>query len=429
MNNLKELSKNASKCVKCGTCLAHCPVYAETLSEPTTARGKLSLVESLASGDIQFTRKLKDILFSCLICNTCGENCPNDVKVGEILLEARRELIDHRGLPITKKILFRHLLNSLHAMPLYLRAGSLMQGLLLKKIPKESGLHLRFSLPFLNKKRLIPALARNFFCNSYSPVVKASTEKKRVGYFVGCATNYLFPHIAETTLRILNKHGVSIFIPSDQKCCGLIALGSGDWQSTQKLALSNIEAFEQLNLDTIVTTCASCTATLKIFYPQIFKNADIETQEKVEHFSHKIMDISQFLIQELKITSELKKHTPAKGNLPKITYHDPCHLNRTLGITQEPREILKSLSNFTFVEMNDASRCCGMGGTFNITHYDLSLNILKHKLDTLEESGIEMIATGCSGCILQFMDGIHQRGLNTTVIHVVEALEMSGEMR
>ena len=148
MNNLKELTKNASKCAKCGTCLAHCPVYAETLSEPTTARGKLSLLESLASGDIKFTRKLKDILFSCLICNTCGENCPNDVKVGEILLEARRELIDHRGLPITKKILFRHLLNSLHAMPLYLRAGSLMQGLLLKNIPKESGLHLRFSLPF-----------------------------------------------------------------------------------------------------------------------------------------------------------------------------------------------------------------------------------------------------------------------------------------
>ena len=157
MNNLKELSKNASQCVKCGTCLAHCPIYAETLSEPTTARGKLSLIESLASGDIQFTKELNNLLLSCLICNTCGENCPNDVKVGEILLEARRELIDHRGLPITKKFLFRHLLNSIHALPLYLQAGSLIQGLLLKKIPKESGLQLRFSLPFLNKKRLIPA--------------------------------------------------------------------------------------------------------------------------------------------------------------------------------------------------------------------------------------------------------------------------------
>lgn len=424
MNDLKKLSKNASQCVKCGTCLAHCPIYAETLSEPTTARGKLSLVESLASGNIQFTKKLNNLLFSCLICNTCGENCPNDVNVGEILLEARRELIDHRGLPITKKFLFRHLLNSIHALPLYLQAGSLIQGLLLKKIPKESGLQLRFSLPFLDKKRLIPALAKNFFCEHYSPAAKANIEKKRVGYFVGCATNYLFPHIGEATLRILNKYGVSVSIPSDQKCCGLIAFGSGDWQSTQKLALSNIEAFEQLNLDTIVTTCASCAATLKTFYPKLFEDADDETQKMVERFSHKIMDISQFLTQEIGITSKLKKLPLKKGNLLRITYHDPCHLNRTLGITKEPREILKSLSNLEFVEMNDASRCCGMGGTFNITHYDLSMNILKHKLDTLETLGVEMIATGCSGCIFQFMDGIHQRGLKTRVVHIVEALEM-----
>ena len=74
--------------------------------------------------------------------------------------------------------------------------------------------------------------------------------------------------------------------------------------------------------------------------------------------------------------------------------------------------------------MKDASRCCGMGGTFNITHYDLSMDILKHKLDTLEIMGVEMIATGCSGCISQVMDGIHQRGLKTRVVHIVEALEI-----
>jgi glycolate oxidase iron-sulfur subunit len=64
-----------------------------------------------------------------------------------------------------------------------------------------------------------------------------------------------------------------------------------------------------------------------------------------------------------------------------------------------------------------------MGGTFTITHYDLSMNVLKHKLDTLEAMDVAMIATGCSGCLLQFMDGIHQRGLKTKVVHLVEALE------
>jgi glycolate oxidase iron-sulfur subunit len=204
-----------------------------------------------------------------------------------------------------------------------------------------------------------------------------------------------------------------------------MAFGSGDWQSTQKLALSSIEAFDNLNLDTIVTTCASCSATLKTFYPRLFKYSDADTQKKAAHFSHKIIDISQFLIKELEISSALKKPHQKKGTLPKITYHDPCHLNRTLGITQEPREILKSLSNLEFVEMDDASRCCGMGGIFNITHYHLSLDILNHKLDALETMGVEVVATGCSGCILQLMDGIHQRGLKTKVIHIIEALEMN----
>lgn len=428
MNHLKELSKSASQCVKCGTCLAHCPIYTETLSELTTARGKLSLIESLASGEIQFTRKLEDLFFSCLICNSCEENCPNDVKVGDILLKARRELIDHRGLPMTQKFLFRHLLNSIHALPLCLHAGCLIQGLLLKRIPKESGLQLRFSLPFLDKRRLIPPIAKKFFCNSYSPMAKANSEKKRVGYFVGCAVNYLFPHIGEATLRILNPYGISVLIPSDQKCCGLIAFGSGDWQSAQKLALSNMEAFEQINVDTIITTCASCAAMLTTFYSQLFKDADDAIQRTVERFSHKIMDISQFLTQKIGIATKPKKHPFKKGDRLRITYHDPCHLNRTLGIKQEPRDILQSLSNLEFIEMNDASRCCGMGGSFNIAHYDLSMNILKHKLDTLETLGVDMIATGCSGCIFQFMDGIHQRGLTTKVVHIVEALEMDREI-
>lgn len=424
MSMLKELSKEASRCVKCGTCLADCPIYAETLSEVTTARGKMSLVESLASGDIQFTKQLKSLLSSCLVCNACGESCPNDVKVEEILLEARRQLVNHRGLPITRKFVFRHLLTSIKTILLCLRAGSLLRGLLLKKIPEKSGLHLRFSLPFLNKKRLIPALAKNFFCDSHPSIVKASSEKRRVGYFVGCVTNYLFPKIGDATLRILNKQGVSVFIPPNQKCCGLIAFGSGDWQSAQKLALSNIEAFDQLNLDNIVTTCASCSAALKTFYPRLFKEADVNIQKKVLSFSQKVMDISQFLTKELGISSELQETTIEKATLPKITYHDPCHLNRTLGIKQEPREILQSLSNLAFVEMDGAGRCCGMGGIFTLTHYDLSLNILNRKLDTLAALGAEIIATGCSGCMLQFMDGIHQRGLKIKVIHLIEALEM-----
>ena len=423
MNDLNDLSTKASQCVKCGTCMADCPIYVETLSEVTTPRGKLSLIESLASGEILLSKKLQDILFTCLACDTCGESCPNNVKVGEILLAARKELVTHRGLSPVKRLFFRHLISSLRAMPLYLRAGSLLQGLLLKKVPEGSGLHLRFSLPFLDKKRLIPPLAKRFFCDYQPLLAKAQPEKKRVGFFVGCVNNYLFPRIGDATVRILNRNGVSLITPSAQNCCGLMAFGAGDWSSAQKCALSNIAAFESFNLDTIITSCASCAATLKTFYPQMFKDADGETQKRVNKFSSTIMDISQFLTQELKSTSGLYKNLPQQKTLPRITYHDPCHLKRTLGIWQEPRELLQFLSHRKYVEMDNASQCCGMGGTFTISHYDLSMNVLHHKLDTLETMDVDMLATGCSGCLLQFMDGIHQRGLKTKVVHLVEALE------
>ena len=416
--SLSELSSQAARCVKCGTCLTQCPVYTEALSEITSPRGKMSLVESLASGEIRFTKKLQDILSSCLLCDSCGESCPNQVKAGDILLAARKELVNHRGLPPVKKLLF----GSLRALPLMLRTGSLIKGLLLKKIPGESGLHRRFPLPFLDSRRFIPPIAEHFFSDSHSGLAATKEEKKRVGYFPGCVTNYLFPRIGSATLRLLNGHGVSVITPPGQTCCGLMAFAAGDWTTAKRSAQANIEAFEKHGLTTIITTCASCAAALKVFYPELFKDADQHTRNRVKQFSDSVTDISRFLVSELGLTKALRKITPANKTRPMITYHDPCHLKRTLGIHQEPRELLKALPNFTYAEMPDASRCCGMGGTFSITHYDLSMNIVKHKVDSLESMGASLIATSCSGCLLQFMDGIHQRGLKTRAIHLVEAI-------
>jgi glycolate oxidase iron-sulfur subunit len=416
--NIIDLSSQAARCVKCGTCLTQCPVYTEALSESTSPRGKLSLVESLASGEIHFTTKLQDILSACLLCDSCGESCPNGVKAGDILLSARKALVNHRGLAPAKKLLF----GSLRTLPLMLRTGSLIQGLLFKKIPGESGLHRRFPLPFLDRRRFIPPIAKRFFSDEHSGLAAAKGEKKRVGYFPGCVTNYLFPRIGSATLRLLNRHGVSIMTPPDQTCCGLMAFAAGDWNTAKKLALTNIEAFEKHTPATIITTCASCAAALKIFYPQLFADADPHIQNRVKQFSNSVTDISRFLVNELNLTVELRKHSPGNKSRPVITYHDPCHLKRTLGIHNEPREILKALPRFAFTEMPDASRCCGMGGTFSITHYDLSMNIVRRKLDSLESTGAALIATSCSGCLLQLMDGIHQRGLKTRAIHLVEAI-------
>jgi glycolate oxidase iron-sulfur subunit len=116
-------------------------------------------------------------------------------------------------------------------------------------------------------------------------------------------------------------------------------------------------------------------------------------------------------------------HEPRTTKKVKITYHDPCHLNRELGIKSEPREILKTIPDIEFVEMSNPSRCCGSGGSFNLSHYDLSLKILEKKIDDIKSTGAEIVVTNCSGCMLQLKDGAHQKGMKVEVLHLVEAMQ------
>ena len=425
MNELQELKNEASRCAKCGTCLLNCPLYPETYLEQNSSRGKLSLIESFAGGDVSVSKRLAQILSQCLVCNTCGEGCPNQVKTEEIFLKARRELCARKSLPLPKKLIFRYVLSSVRLLPALLKAGSLLQGLLFKKIPRYSGLRLRFPFPLIDAKRFIPALPGKNFMDQHPAVIPAAQERLRVAYFVGCATKYVFPRVGTAAAHILNKHGVTLIVPRQQVCCGLMAFGSGDWESSRKMALQNIEAFSRDNVDHIITTCASCGAALKKYYPMLFENAGQDIRDTVSAFSDKIIDISDFLINKLNVLEPAGRPAipETAGIRQKVTYHDPCHLHRSQGISKPPRELLKSLPGCEYVEMENAGTCCGMGGSFNIAHYDLSLKILEKKLQSLENSGAETLVTGCMGCMLQFMDGVYQKEKNTRVMHLVEMLD------
>jgi len=424
MSELQELKAEASRCAKCGTCLLNCPLYPETFLEQNSSRGKLALIESFSDGDISSSKRLSQILSQCLICNTCGEGCPNQVKTEEIFLKARKELCARQGLPLPKKLIFRYLLSSVRLLPALLKAGSLVQGLIFKKIPKYSGLRLRFPFPFIDKNRFIPALPEKNFMDLQPTIIPAAHERMRVAYFVGCATRYIFPQVGSSAAHVLNRYGVTVNVPRDQVCCGLMAFGSGDWESSRRMALQNIEAFSADDTEYIVTTCASCGAALKKYYPMLFENAGNAIRDKVVSFSNKIIDISDFLMTKLNVLEHPVTATlNAAVKKVKVTYHDPCHLHRSQGISKPPRELLKALPSFEYVEMENASTCCGMGGSFNIAHYDLSLKILDKKLTSLEKSEAQILVTGCMGCMLQFMDGMYQKEKNILVKHLIEMLD------
>ena len=211
----------------------------------------------------------------------------------------------------------------------------------------------------------------------------------------------------------------SIF-PKAKGAADLPAFGSGDEETPRSLARRNIEAFSGESLDRIVAPCASCAAMLKLDYSQLFPESDPFRAQALA-FSEKVSDASQFLNKIIP-----RKTDDRPGTKPlRVTYHDPCHLRRKLGIFKEPRELLKNSPGLEYVEMKDANRCCGQGGSFNILNYDLSLKILDRKSRAVEESGADVVATTCSGCMLQLMDGLHQAGSKKEVRHLVEMVNQA----
>lgn len=419
MKKLPEVLEETRQCMKCGNCLASCPVYQETLEEPFVARGKLGLIEALGRGDAEFNKRMGKILSQCLLCGTCAENCPNSVKADDLIREARSLLVEEKGLSLTKKAIFS-LLDTQRLMPMLVKGGASVQSLFLKRLPDDSGLKLRFPVPYLDPRRFIPPLAREFFLDRHSGWIRAEKEIMRVGLFVGCVGNYLLPRIGEAALNLLLPNGVSIYIPKHQYCCGLPAYGSGDEQTPRSLAQKNIEAFGGEKLDQIIAPCASCAAMLKLDYPDLFSKSD-PMEEKARAFAGRISESSQFLWNLLNHGAGPMEEKP-RPEVTRVTYHDPCHLRRKLGIFKEPRNLIKARSGLEYIEMAEANRCCGQGGSFNVANYDLSLSILERKMKDIEEKGAHVVTTACSGCLLQLMDGVHQKGLKVDVRHLLELL-------
>jgi Fe-S oxidoreductase len=105
-----------------------------------------------------------------------------------------------------------------------------------------------------------------------------------------------------------------------------------------------------------------------------------------------------------------------------VTYHDPCHLNRSQGIRAEPRELLASKDSLEFRAMKFPCSCCGLGGGVGFTNYELSADIARRKAESVRGSGADIVATACPGCIVQIRDALHRNGVDAKVAHVVELL-------
>jgi len=149
----------------------------------------------------------------------------------------------------------------------------------------------------------------------------------------------------------------------------------------------------------------------------MFQAESDETKEKIIKLSEKTLDINQFLVSKVGL---VKENETMDDDRISISYHDPCHLKKSMGIFTEPRELIEANNRYRLKEMREADRCCGMGGSFNLSHYDISSEIGKRKRDNIAASNCSIVATGCPACMIHISDMLSKSGDKVLVKHTIE---------
>lgn len=404
--DLSVWQQEVDRCSKCGGCQAYCPVYQELGLETTVARGRVYLFGQLLDGKIEINNKFAEIMSLCLLCKNCVANCPNGVAVDKLVLAARREIAVKNGLPALKKLIFNHVLLSPSRLRLLAGFAQVYRRSGLRWLVRQSG-----AVPGLSalvaKEKLLPDIGTKSLRQSLPSYIKIKGAQRRVAYFTGCMSNFVFQSTGFALVHVLQENGIEVRLP-EQYCCGVPAETSGDLATALKLAQANVSAFAPYQVDAIIADCPSCTLALKQYGEKLGSG-------EARAFSAKVRDIAEFL------TSDIELKQP-EGSIPlKITYHDPCHALRGLNIKQAPRELLGTIPGLDLQELA-APQCCGAAGSFNLSHYELSMRILNKKIDSVKQTGAETVVTPCPSCRLQISHGLRLQNLSTTVVHPLELL-------
>ncbi len=414
-NLMKELEDQLTVCMKCGMCQSVCPLFEQTGREADVARGKLALLDGLGREMFDDPKGVSERLSRCLLCGSCAANCPSGVNVLEIFMKARAILAGYMGLSAVKRAVLRGMLSHPGFFDRVTEWGSKFQDVFTKPVNDMVGTSCaRYMSPLLGDRHFRPLAKTPFHKILPEKHTEPGASGIKVAFFVGCLLDKLFPSVAEAAVKVLDHHGVGVFMPSGQACCGIPAVSSGDARTFEKLARHNLDRFGDGGYDYLITACATCTATIHEVWPMLTRDTDL--RDRVEALAGKTLDINQFLVKYVGISPEA---APA-GDAAAVTYHDPCHLKKTMGVAAEPRALIRTHPGYVLKEMPESDWCCGLGGSFNLQYYETSARIGRKKRDNIRAVDPAAVATGCPACMIQISDMLSRAGDRIAVKHPVE---------
>lgn len=235
----------------------------------------------------------------------------------------------------------------------------------------------------------------------------------KIQLFASCLVDTFFPETGEATIKLLQRFGVDVIFPKDQTCCGKPPNSAGYVKEAKKAALHVLSVFK--GPEPIVVPSGSCAAMIRVHYPELFKD-DPSLSSQVEDLCSRTYELSEFLV------NTLKAHEAGLKGKGSVTYHSSCQLNRELGVIEEPLKLLRSMDGVEFIELPNADRCCGFGGTFMGKLPEISMAIADDKARSIMDTRADVVV-GCDhGCLMNISDALKRNRASTRVKHIAAYL-------
>lgn len=392
------IAHEIEKCHGCGVCLSYCPTAIATNDERATPRAKGNVLRAIISGNLSKdyleSYELKSVLDYCFNCKMCLTECPTQIDIPGIVIEAKTAYI--RKTEPGREDKFINKLPALSAAASVVPALSTILTnlqILRKPLEKIYGIDARRKLPGFKKP-----LYRRFGIQR-----KFNNAQRRVIYFPGCFANFNDVNgEGIATIEILRRNKIDVRVPDSLRCCGIAKITNGNVDAAIDDALWNVNELYQYVSDgfDVVFSAPSCALAIKEDYPEILKS-----EKAIEVASHSY-ELSYYL---WKLYSSGELNTSFGPIKKRVTYHNPCH-SVPMGVTRQPLKLLRLVPELEVVELND-DKCCGMAGTFGMKKkfYDLSLKIGEDLFSQINKLNVDEVVTTCGTCNIQIKYGTRRK--------------------
>ena len=394
------------KCTHCGFCNATCPTYQVAGDELDGPRGRIYLIRDMLENNKPASEKITRHIDRCLSCYACMTTCPSGVNY--------MHLVDHA----------RNHIEKTYVRPFFDRFIRILLSIILPspKLFRIVGYLARIANPF---KFLFPKKIKNMLKYMPTSFPKSNYENKevyspkgktfaKVALLTGCVQRVISPQINDSTIDILNRHGVEVIVPKEIACCGSLNHHLGKEDLAHKSFVNNInfwfKCYEERNLDAILVTTSGCGTTLKD-YGHIFRDdPDKDLRKKAKIISSLAKDVTEYLGKNIKL------NFIEKDKKFKIAYHSACSMQHGQKLHNQPMNLLKKTGN-EIVEIPDGHLCCGSAGTYNLLQGEMASELLVRKVSNIDKVKPDFISTGNIGCITQISSGT-----KIPILHTIEIL-------